>query len=278
MDEYGLPVVDYGRRLGVRLGRRPNATTLGIVGLKATQSASLVGLAGFDRTGDEIVSRVSLEKVARWLLDSSVDKGDYMIYHVDFPWPTYALKPPWRSCLAEAFAGTFLLVFGIIRKDQSCVDCGLKHLRSLLVPVSQGGLKSDDSRFFLEYVGYERRKRWPVVLNGHLYCLITLSSVSRTLGVPEFGVAFEQAMSGLDSLLPIFEGPFFTYYDNYGNPAKLFYHELHIHLLEKLYGISKLSYLRTTAERWRAMSPKYNFTLALLTRAYSMRIPYLPRR
>jgi hypothetical protein len=278
VDEDGLPVVDYGRRLGMRIGRRRNPTTIAILGLKATDSASLVGLPEFDKTGDEILPHVSVERIARWLMDSSIDRGGYMVFHIDFPWPTYFLTPPWTSCLSEGFGGMFLIVYGTAKKNQGYVDCGLKHLKSLLVPVSKGGLRSDDSKYFLEYAGYDGRRRWPIVLNGHLYCLVTLFNAWRTLGIPEFRVAFEQAVSGLDTLLPIFEGPFFTYYDDYGNPAKLFYHRLHIHLLEKLYELSKLSYLRATAERWGAMLPKYNFTLALLMRAYSMRIPYLPRR
>jgi hypothetical protein len=278
VDEDGLPVVDYGRRLGIKIGRRRNPTHVAVLGLKATHSSSLVGLPEFDRTGDRILAYVSVERIARWLLASSIDKGRYMVFHLDFPWLTYFLTPPWTSCLSEAFGGTFLVVFGTARNDERYVDCGLKHLKSLLVPVSEGGLRSDNSKYFLEYAGYDGRKRWPIVLNGHLYCLVTLFNAWRTLGIPEFGFAFTQAVSGLETLLPIFEGPFFTYYDDYGNPATLFYHRLDIHLLEKVYEISKLSYVRETCERWRAMLPRYNFTLALLTRAYTMKIPYLPRR
>jgi len=248
------------------------------VGLKATQSASLVGLAEFDRIGDEILPHVSVENMAQWLLDSSIDKGEYMVYHYDFSWSTYLLRPPWRSCLAEAFGGMFLTAFGTAKKDQRYVDCGIKHLKSMLIPISKGGLRSDDSKVFLEYVGYDRRKRWPIVLNGHVYCLITLYNAWRMLGIPEFRVAFEEALSGLENLLPIFEGPFFTYYDDYGNPATAFYHRIHIHLLDRLYELTKLPYLCATANRWRGLLHRYNFTLSLLMRAFTLRIPYLPRR
>jgi hypothetical protein len=237
-----------------------------------------VGLAEFDRTGDEILLHVSVERMARWLLDSSVDRDEFMLYHLDFPWPLYFLKPPWRSCLAEAFGGMFLVAFGSASKDRSYVDCGVKHLKSLLVPISKGGLRSDDSKFFLEYVGYERRNRWPIVLNGHLYCLVTLFNAWRMLGIEDFKVAFDQAVSELDSLLPVFEGRFLTYYDDYGNPATLFYHRIHIHLLETIYELTMISRFQARAERWKEMLPRYNFTLSLMKQACSMRIPYLPRR
>lgn len=284
VDEYGLPIVDYGRRFGIRVGRRRNPTTIAIIGLKATQSASLVGLSEFDRTGgvigerQSLYSHASVERMARWLLDSSIDRGEYMVYHYDFPNPTYLLRPPWRSCLAEAFGGMFLVVFGTAKKNQRYVDCGLNHLKSMLVPVSKGGVRSDDSKYFLEYVGYDRRRRWPVVLNAHLYCLITLFNAWKMLDIPEFGLAFEQAVSGLDTLLPIFEGRFCTYYDDYGNPALPNYHRTHIHLLERICELTELSCVCVTAQRWRMISQRYNFTLSLLMRAYTMRFPYLPRR
>jgi hypothetical protein len=277
VDDEGLPVCDYGRRL-IRLGRHRNPAILGIVGLKAMHSASLVGLPEFDTTGDEILPHVSVEKMVEWLSNSSIDRGEYMVYHFNIPLLTYLLKPPWRSCLAEAFAGMFLIVYGTTKEDARCVDCGLKHLKSMLVPASKGGVRLDDSAVFLEYVGYEMNRRWPIVLNGHLYCLIALFNAWRMLGVPEFGTAFEQAVSELGSLLPVFEGPFFTYYDDYGNPATPFYHKIHVHQLERLYELTKLPYLHATANRWRKSSQRYNFTLALLMRACTMRIPYLPRR
>lgn len=278
VDENGVPIVDYGRRLGRTIGRRRNPTTVAMLGLKATNSTSLVGLPEFDTTGDELLPHVSVERMARSLLDSSVDRGEYMVFHLDFPWPIYLLTPPWTSCLSESFGGMFLIVFGTAKKNQRYIECGIKHLKSLLLPVSQGGLTSDDSKYFLECAGYDGRKRWPIILNGHLYCLVTLFNAWKMLDIPEFGATFEQAVSGLCTLLPIFEGPFFTYYDDYGNPAKLFYHKIHIHLLEKLYEISNRSYLEETAQRWAAMLPKYNFTRALLMRACTGRIPYLPRR
>jgi hypothetical protein len=278
VDEEGLPVVDYGRRLGKKVGRKRNPVLMGIVGLKATQSSSLVGLPEFDRTGNDILPHIRVERMARWLLDSSIDRGSYMVYHLDFPWPEYLLKPPWRSCLAEAFSGMFLVAWGTVRKDERYVDCGLKHIRSLLVPVSKGGLKSDHSNVFLEYTGYERRKRWPLVLNGHLYSLVTLFTAWKMLGIEEFGGVFEQAIAELEGFLPVFEGPFFTYYDDLGNPAKLFYHQIHVHLLERLYALTGLPYLRATANEWRGISRRYNFALALLMRAFTMRIPYVPRR
>jgi hypothetical protein len=278
VDEEGIPKGDYGRRLWMRVGPRRVAVGMGITGLKATQSGSLVGLAEFDKTADHIVPYVNVENMARWLLDSSIDRGDYMVFHYDFPWPNYLLRPPWRSCLAEAFAGMFLIVHGRSKGIDQYVDCGLKHLRSLTVPVSKGGLKSDKSTTFLEYVDYETDRRFPIVLNGHLYCMITLYNASRILNIPEFRVSFEEAVSELERLLPVFEGPFFTYYDNYGNPATAFYNEIHIHLLEKLHELTKQPYLNATARSWRRFSGRYNFALSLFARAYTMRIPYLPRR
>jgi len=278
VDEDGLPVVDYGRRFGTMIGRKRNPTTIAIVGLKAINSASLVGLPEFDKTGDEILSLVSVERMARWLFDSSVDRKEYMVFHIGFRFPSYFLVPPWKSCLSEGFGGMFLVTYGTANLNRRYVECGIEHLRSLLVPVSEGGLRSNDSGCFLECSGYDARKRWPIILNGHLYCLVTLFNAWKMLGIPEFGVAFKQAVSQLEILLPTFEGPFFSYYDDYGNPAKLFYHRVHIHLLKKLFEFSNASYLRATAERWEAMLPKYNFTLALLMRVYTMRIPYLPRR
>jgi hypothetical protein len=277
-DQEGLPVVNWGRRMSVKNIRGRNPVTMGIIGLRASQSTDIVGMANFDRTGDQILPHVNIEKMARWLMRSSVDRGDYMVFHFDYPESTYLLRAPWRSALAEAFSGMFLIVHGKSIGDDQCIDCGIKHLRSLTVPVSEGGLKSDNSTVFLEYVDYERNRRFPIVLNGHLYCMITLFRASEMLSMPEFRVAFDQAVSELGKLLPVFDGPFFTYYDDYGNPAIVFYHRIHIHLLDTLYDLTGEQYMREMADKWRPLVKNYHFILALLMRAYTMRIPYLPRR
>jgi len=276
VDQEGLPVVNYGRRMSAKVIRGRNPVIMGIIGLKASRSTRLVGIPEFDNTGDHILLHVDVEKMARWLMRSSVDRGDYMVFHYDFPESTYLLRPPWRSALAEAFSGMFLIIHGKSIGDERFTECGVKHLRSLTVPVSEGGLKSDDSTIFLEYVGYERNRRFPIVLNGHLYCMITLFNASEMLDIPEFKVAFDQAVSELGGLLPIFDGPFFTYYDDYGNPANVFYHRLHIHLLDTLYDLTGKPHLRTMADKWRPLLRKYHFLLSLLMRSYTLRIPYVP--
>jgi hypothetical protein len=278
VDEKGLPIVDYGRRLGRRVGRKYNPTAFGIVGLRAIRSAALVGMPDFDKTGEEIVSRISAAQVARWLAESSIDRGGYNVFHFNYPWAAYLLRPPWRSCLAEAFGGMFLVTYGNVKQNEHYVNCGLQHLRSLLVPVSKGGLKSDSSSVLLEYVSYEKRKRWPFVLNGHLYSLVTLFRAWAILGIPEFRAAFDEGVSELETLIPTFEGAHCTYYDDFGNPATLFYHRVHVHLLERLFELTKCPYLSARAHKWRRILEKYDFSLSLLTRAYTLRIPYLPRR
>ena len=255
-------------------GRNP--VTMGIVGLRASRSTRFVGIPEFDKTGDHILPHVNVEKMARWLMRSSIDRGDYKVFHCDFPESTYLLRPPWRSALAEAFSGMFLIIHGKSTGNERFIECGAKHLRSLLVPVSEGGLKSNDSTVFLEYVGYQRNRRFPIVLNGHLYCMITLLNASGMLDMPEFRVAFDQALSELGNLLPVFDGPFFTYYDDYGNPANVFYHRLHIHLLDTLYNQTGDPYLRAMANKWRPLLRRYHFLLSVLMRTLTLHIPYLP--
>lgn len=278
VDQEGLPVVNWGRRMSVKDIRGRNPVTMGIIGLRANRATNIVGMAEFDRTGDQILPHVNVEKMARWLMRSSIDRGDYMVFHYDYPESTYLLRPPWRSALAEAYSGMFLVVHGKSKGDQQFIDCGAKHLRSLTIPVSEGGLKSDNSTVFLEYVDYEKNRRFPIVLNGHLYCMITLLRACVMLGIPEFRVAFDQALSELGKVLPLFDGSFFTYYDDYGNPAIMFYHRIHVHLLDTLYDLTGDPYLRAMADKWRPLLKKYHFLLSLLMRAYTMRIPYLPRR
>jgi hypothetical protein len=108
--------------------------------------------------------------------------------------------------------------------------------------------------------------------------MVTLFNAWKILGVPEFRFAFNQALSELKDLLPAFDGGFFSYYDNYGNPATPFYHRIHIHLLDYLYALSKAQYLRTMAERWRSHMGESNFALSLFMRLLNFQIPYLPRK
>jgi len=278
VDANGLPIVKYGRRFAGKAFSGYNPVTMSIIGLKIERAASLAGLAEFDETGNELIPRVSVDAIARWLVDNSVDNGKFMVYHYDFPSSNYRLKAPWRSSLAEAFAGTFLAVYGMATGEDRYLEHGIKHLNSILVPVSEGGVKLDGSNTFLECVDNEKNRNWPVILNGHLYSMVSLFNAWKTLGMPEFRLAFDQALSELRDMLPTYDGGFFTYYDDYRNPATLFYHRVHVHLLDYLYSLSNAAYLRTTAERWRSYTEGYNFALSLAREVLCFRIPYFPRK
>lgn len=276
VDQDGLPFSNYGKRMSTKVIHGRNPAIMGIIGLKTNQSTSLVGIPEFDTTGDQILPHVDVKKIAQWLMRSSIDRGDFMVFHYDFPESTYLLRPPWRSALAEAFSGMFLIIHGKSTRDERFIDCGTKHLRSLTVPISEGGLKSDKSTVFLEYVDYGKNRRFPIVLNGHLYSMVALYHASEMLDLPEFKVGFAQAVSELETLLPVFDGPFFSYYDDYGNPANLFYHRIHVHLLHILYNLTGEPCLRAMADKWGSLLGNYHFLLSLLMRAYTLRVPYAP--
>ena len=246
----GIPVVDYGTRCGISIGKRINPLFLSLYICKEQHLEHVTGPI-FVRELEGAKGPRFVSKASAWLrrLEKQTDSFSYWEY--DFPWPAYPnLRPPWKSALTEAFGALTLLELGD-RKN------AMRHIRSLLVDYQRGGVSliDHDSLWFLEYACQDP----PLVLNGMLHCLLILEEIATRFDQKEFKVAFELAYHTMKRDLRRFDSGFYTLYDTYGNPADMKYHKLHIELLKLLEERRADPELRQWILRWERFLSHYSY-------------------
>lgn len=276
-DEHGIPYADYGIRFGIQIGRVYNPLTVAIRGLQITGQDKLFG--GLFLPTVALTKTCDVRQIADWLVEHEQSHGDWRCWYYDFYWPTYRLVPPWRSALAEALGGFFLLNIGDSLVDSRYRESGIGHLNALSVGVSEGGLnlltKGGGSRF-PECID-QRNIEPPLILNGTLYVLLALHFSYLETGDPGLRMLYDRGIRQLRSDLQVFDGCYFTYYDSVGNPANQEYHLSHVLLLSILVRISGDSVLNSYLARWSMMRSSYQLR-ELLSNAQTTiltgKIPY----
>lgn len=246
----GIPVVDYGIRCGIPIGRRVNPLFLSLYICKEHHLEHVTGPIFVpelrEARGPRFVGRA-----VDWLRSLEKRGPDFSFWEYDFPWPGYPnLRPPWKSALTEAFGAVALLELGY-KED------AIRHLYSLLVDHQRGGVSliKHDTVWFLEYACQDP----PLVLNGMLHCLLIMDELATKLSDQRFSNAFELAYRTMKRDLPRFDAGFYTLYDTYGNPADAKYHKLHIELLKLIEERRSDPQLRHWILRWERFMNPYSY-------------------
>jgi hypothetical protein len=236
-----IPVVEYGRRCGIYVGKQSNPLTVAQYACKQLELENITGPLVLPTIRETRTSQY-LRDATDWLLRNQRIGGRVSTWEYSYPWPNLGIQPPWRSALAEAFGALVLLVVGK-REDAR------RHLQSLLVSFEKGGVAyvREHELWFLEFVCQNP----PLVLNCMLHCLLILDECSHTIGDAELEKGFENAYRTLKRSLNQFDGGFFTYYDSRKNPADQKYHMLHVRLLEMLHERTGDQDLQPWISRWK---------------------------
>ena len=253
----GLPRVNYGRRLGVFIGRRLNPVTIALYACRELRLEEATGPIYLPHllqlTGFSYVKRA-----ANWLISNEVRPNARVSYwEYNFPWPSYGLKPPWRCALAEAFGGLLLIYAGYEVEAR-------RHLEAILTDYRRSGVSYINERvlFPLEYVSDDKI----LVLNGILHCLLILHHCGIILDDKALIHAFNVGYKSLKPHLREFDAGFFTYYDSLKNPADEKYHRIHVELLDRVYRCTGDRDLLPLITRWTRYTKCYAIAepLALL--------------
>jgi len=249
-DVRGIPVVDYGIRCGIPIGRKVNPLFLSLYICKEHHLERVTGPILVpelkEATGPKFVGRA-----IDWLRNLQKQGPKFSFWEYDFPWPAYPkLIPPWKSALTEAFGALALLELGY-------EEDAIRHLQALSVDLQRGGvsLVKHDTIWFLEYACEDP----PLVLNGMLHCLLIIDEFATRLGNRGFSNAFDLAYRTMKRDLPRFDAGFYTLYDSYGNPADAKYHRLHIELLKLIEEKRNDPQLRYWIFKWERFMKSYSY-------------------
>ncbi len=235
-----IPEIYYGTVDGIHLGYQ--AAPHGIA------QAAREAFYDYEKTGNrENLSRALF--LVDYLLNTSVDKGDYLIWEYSFPWPPYNLERGWRGSLCQAGILKALMLAYKHTGEEKYRDAAEKTLKAFSVPVERGGLLElrEGYYWYPEYVKEEP----PYVLNGFVTTLIWLREYSEYFNSSEAERLYQEGLKTLIKFLPYYDaGNGHSYYDAMGNRANQHYHKMHIWQLGVMYNLTGEEIFKEYRELW----------------------------
>jgi hypothetical protein len=194
--------------------------------------------------------------------------------------PTYRLRPPWPSSMAQGRAFSVLMRAWQRTSDDKYRTSARRGLAAFSVPIEQGGVVAacDGWTTYEEYPAQPA----PHVLNGMMFALFGLWDMVRA--DPEEARAveiFERGVATVEGLLPLYDTGWWSLYDLYHreaaaprNPATAHYHDIHIKQLEVMHAITGRDTFARFARLWAAYEEGWTGRL----RAYAGKTLFITRR
>lgn len=247
-DELGVPIVDYGQVGDTFIGTQRNPITISTT---ATDAYSRY------RSSGNQTERAIVINNANWLVSNAHIRYGYALLNYEFPWPTYNLHPPWQSGMAQGLALKALIAAHALTGEGKYLEAAKLLLNSFFVEVLDGGVTYKDSNggwWYEEYAKIDGKS--PRVLNGMMYTLLAIYDYFIYTNDSSAKYLFDKGLLALITNLPKYDDPLYSYsyYDALHTTNSLFYHNVHIYLLDKLYKISGIDTLKAFHDRWQKFS------------------------
>lgn len=234
-----IPLIYYGTVDGVYLGYQP--APHGIA------QAAREAFYAYEKTGsEENLSRALF--LVDYLLNTSVDKGDYLIWEYPFPWPSYDLEKGWRGSLCQAGILKALMLAYKHTGEERYRVASEKALKAFSVPVDKGGLLKlrDGYYWYPEYV----KESPPYVLNGFITTLLWLKEYADYFNSSEAEKLYQRGVEALIKFLPEYDAGGWSYYDALGNKANRHYHKMHVWQMQVMYNLTGEEIFQEYHDRW----------------------------
>jgi hypothetical protein len=218
--------------------------------------------------GEEALKR-SVEKDAEsvriyfscieWLSNNYLNLNDSSILYLDdYDWPSYQMTSPWRSAMNQGRAmQAFLTAF---RKtgDTLYLEFAKKAMNTLYIEVKDGGVTYKDSTgyWYEEYA--DDNVPQSRVLNGMIVVLQGLNDYYKVTKDTGALFLFNQGVRSVKSSLHHYDNNGHSDYDILGKPAKPWYHNFHIQLLDFLYTETHDQVFNEYKQKWmKYKEPSY---------------------
>ena len=242
--ESGIPVVDYGIRMGVYVGKNKNPATISF--------AALDYFREYESTKKNIYRDLFLN-CANWLVDNSVVHQNYAILEYKFYYPDYDMRPPWRSALAQGLAVSVLGRAYFITKEKKYLDAAGLLLKAFFIEKKDGGVTYKNlvkNGWWYEEYAVDKGKE-PMVFNGMMHTLLALHDYYIFTKDNQAKLLFDKGVAALIEYLPYFDRHGTCYYDIFNASSSIFYHNVCVVLLNDLYQITKISVFKKYYDNWK---------------------------
>ncbi|GCC10326.1 hypothetical protein IPdc08_00349 [archaeon] len=236
VEEGGIPLTYYGKKLGLRLAYHN-------VDLKAREY-----FYRYLKTGD-----VSYKKKGLFLTDFLISRAENIngavIWKNPFPWKVYGIKENWSGSLMQAGIMKTMLLAYEVTGNKTYLDYGNKALNAFNIEVSNGGLKvyRKGRVWYPEYT----KKNPPYVLNGFITSLLWIRGYYLETNNTLAENLYENGMQSLKYFLPEYNAKNWSYYDALGNLASRKYMTLQVEQMMWLYRITGDNLFYKYYRKWK---------------------------
>lgn len=250
-DRTGVPVVAYGYQNGIYIGSQRNPLT-----------TSLFAQGYYDhyhRNGSAIYKQLFLNNT-NWLVNHTVNHGNYSVFEYNFPWPQYNLLPHWHSALAQAKGIEALIAANHLTGNKKYLDTAKQLLNSFYVNVDKGGVthKMGPMGWWYESFAGPGGKQ-PRFLTDMISTVLGIHNYyTNYTNSKEAKYLFDQGVLALRTSLPLYNtsGHNYSYSDIFRHINSPANHELNIVLLNQLYDITKDQSFKRYHDLWYNSIPK----------------------
>lgn len=230
-----IPKIYYGKPLGYQPAPHGIA------------QAAREAFYAYERTGRrENLSRALF--LADYLINSSVDRGSYIVWENPFPWPVYGLKRGWRGSLGQAGGLKVLMLAHRHTDEEKYRIASQKALNAFNVSLSEGGLlkRREGYHWYPEYA----REEPPYVLNGFITTLIWIKEYADYSNSSRADTLYDNGLEALVEFLPSYDANRWSYYDSLGFRSNKKYHKLHVWQMGVMYNQTGREIFLKYYRRW----------------------------
>lgn len=157
----------------------------------------------------------------------------------NFNYPSYSLKSPWYSGMAQGLTLVVLLAAYDITTENKYLEMAEKVGLALTIPISEGGtlIKLSEKGVWHEEYADSTKVIHPKVLNGNLFAIDGIFWLKIITGKGFWESLLHKSLVGLNDNIYMYDGNFWSKYGLMGNYANWKYHSLHILQLKKIINV-----------------------------------------
>jgi hypothetical protein len=183
-----------------------------------------------------------------WLFKNSRINDECAYWDYNFYFPSYRLKPPFQSGMAQGLVLSTLIYSYSYKNSQETFDLITKTFNSFLNESSSFVLNHNKQIWFEEYPSQPSS----FVLNGFIFAMIGIWDYYILTNDTRAKNIFDNCVYSLKCNLKTYDMFFWSRYDRFpGRTASFEYHNLHIDQLNYLYKISNEKTFLFYAIKWQ---------------------------
>lgn len=150
-----------------------------------------------------------------WLEANALPLKDAIVWHYNYDTQVndVVVSAGWPSAFAQAAVINRLLMAACTTHEQKYLDLARKAGKALLIPVSEGGLRSNNDNFVWFQEIPISDEHAPFILNAHLYSIFSLLLLDKHFPNDGFRDAALRGLDALDRALPTLDNGYWNRYD-----------------------------------------------------------------